>query len=141
MWDLRLFDLIPHPYFDYEWTDHTHSEKASTEDVFTTRNISLAGIQKLGYNPVFTNWDAWAGHSKPKMVRKPRIMTADMVHKSLADAVRRGHNKDERMIEAKSSLKPGRLFHESGLPPVRTEAHRNFEVDAARCEHMANGHG
>lgn len=118
MFDLRAFDLIPHPYFDYEWTDETHSEKASTEDVFTTRNIALAGIEKLGYNPLYMNWDAWAGHSKPKMVRKPRPITSEQVHKSLADAVRAGHRGDERLIEVSHSPTLGKQFWETGLPSL-----------------------
>lgn len=78
-------------YFDYEWKSPYADEKASTEDVQNTRDISLAGIQKYGRNPVFCNWDAWAGHWKPKLVRKPQILTADSVSETLAAVVRRGN--------------------------------------------------
>ena len=39
-------------FFHYEWKNGYASEKASTEDVQNTRDISLAGQLKLGYNPV-----------------------------------------------------------------------------------------
>lgn len=78
-------------FFDYEWTSPMACEKGSTEDVQNTRDISLAGIHKYGANPVFCNWDAWAGHWKPKLVRKPQILTADSVSRSLMDVVGRGN--------------------------------------------------
>ena len=52
-------------WFYYEWKDGFASEKSSTEDVTNTRDISLAGTVKLGYNPVFCNWDSPVGHWKP----------------------------------------------------------------------------
>jgi hypothetical protein len=39
-----------------------------------TRDLSFAGAEKLGYNPVYCNWDAWAGHWKPKCVGKPQMI-------------------------------------------------------------------
>jgi hypothetical protein len=82
MYDMRAFevtepqDVGDNPWFYYEYPDKYQSEKASTEDVTMTRDLSLAGTQKLGYNPVFCNWDAWAGHWKPKCVGKPQIIQA-----------------------------------------------------------------
>lgn len=82
MYDMRAFDLTEpqtaddKPWFYYEYSDKFQAEKASTEDVTMTRDLSLAGTQKLGYNPVFCNWDAWAGHWKPKCVGKPQIIQA-----------------------------------------------------------------
>ena len=58
-------------YFHYEWKDGYGDEKSSTEDVQNTRDISLAGIAKLGYNPVRCAWDSWVGHHKPWNVGKP----------------------------------------------------------------------
>ena len=78
-------------FFDYEWANPMAADKGSTEDVQNTRDISLAGIQKYGSNPVHCAWDSWAGHWKPKLVRKPQILTADSVSRSLADVVRRGN--------------------------------------------------
>jgi hypothetical protein len=82
MYDMRAFELTEpkttddKPWFYYEWKDHFASEKASTEDVTMTRDLSLVGTQKLGYNPVYCNWDAWAGHWKPKCVGKPQVIEA-----------------------------------------------------------------
>ena len=76
MYDMRAFALTEpqsdadKPWFYYEWKDRYAADKASTEDVTMTRDLSLVGTQKLGYNPVFCNWDAWAGHWKPKCVGK-----------------------------------------------------------------------
>lgn len=100
MIDMRLFDVIGKPYFDYEYVGEAvnctqcnqpiageRSEKASTEDVFFFRNVSLNAVEKLGYNPVFCNWDAWAGHWKPWCVGKPETYSVDKVHRFLRDAV------------------------------------------------------
>ena len=82
MYDMRAFELTEpqttedHPWFYYEYPDKYQAEKASTEDVTMTRDLSLTGTQKLGYNPVFCNWDAWAGHWKPKCVGKPQVIQA-----------------------------------------------------------------
>jgi hypothetical protein len=102
MYDMRIFKLTEpttedhDPWFYYEWTDRYHSNKASTEDVTQTRDLSLTGQEVLGYNPVFCAWDCWAGHWKPHLVRKPRIVGADHVSKKFAAAVQRGTNSDEQ---------------------------------------------
>lgn len=87
LFDLAVFDLVKPPYFYYEYTDETESEKASTEDVTATRDLSLAGQELWGYSPIFCNWDAWAGHHKPKCVGKPRLVSADNVNEKYRDAV------------------------------------------------------
>ncbi len=58
-------------YFYYEWTDSFAHTKASTEDVTNTRDISMCGQVKLGYNPVHCAWDSWIGHWKPWNVGRP----------------------------------------------------------------------
>lgn len=85
MYDMRSFSLTEpktdadRPWFYYEWKDRFAAEKASTEDVTQTRDLSLVGTQVLGYNPVYCNWDAWAGHWKPKCVGKPELIDASGV--------------------------------------------------------------
>lgn len=92
MFDMRCFDLIEpgeekkKPFFYYEWPDKYAANKASTEDVTMTRDLSLKGNEVLGYNPVLCNWDAWAGHWKPKCVGKPIVMDAGSVSKSMSGA-------------------------------------------------------
>lgn len=111
MYDMRCFDLIDRPYFDYEWEGDggrcqvcnqpkpgPRMKKCSTEDVYNTRNISLGGQLELGYNPVFCNWDAWAGHWKPKCVGKPYIITTDFVTDTLKRSVLEGRHADDRLV-------------------------------------------
>jgi hypothetical protein len=98
MFDVRLFDILKPPYFSYEYKNEFQDEKVSTEDVVTTRDMSLVGCQALGYNPVYCNWDAWAGHAKPKEVGKPRLIFADTVSDQLAGAKDRGQKRDQKLV-------------------------------------------
>jgi hypothetical protein len=82
LYDLRLFRQLPKPWFDYEWADEERSEKASTEDVYQTRNASLLGF------PQYCAWDCWAGHMKTKRVGKPHPITVEDVNGLLRDAIR-----------------------------------------------------
>ena len=103
LFDVRCFDLVKPPYFYYQYEgdgarcEHCNeikpgmqAKKSSTEDVTATRDISLVGQQTLGYNPVFCNWDAWAGHVKPEIVGKPRPVFVDHVTAKFAEAVDHG---------------------------------------------------
>lgn len=65
MVDCEVFRRMPRPWFYYEYTDDTYSEKASTEDVTFTRDASLHCI------PLYCTWDSWAGHWKRKLVGRP----------------------------------------------------------------------
>ena len=111
MYDMRVFDLIEPPYFFYEYKGdgpncpHCHqpvagrqTEKCSTEDVTFTREISHAGIASLGYNPLHINWDAWAGHAKPKIVGKPNLFKASAVNKRLRRAFEGGARENESLM-------------------------------------------
>lgn len=85
-------------WFFYEWKDQYQDEKASTEDVTATREISLAGLRLLGYNPIFCAWDCWAGHYKPKCVSKPMLLTAESVSKNLCRAVEESRRSDRKIV-------------------------------------------
>jgi predicted O-methyltransferase YrrM len=151
MIDVRCFDLIDHPYFDYEYEgdgqicDHCgqprpgpRRKKCSTEDVVTTRNISMAGCAKLGYNPVLCNWDAWAGHWKPLCVAKPRVIAADYVSKvylkALADNIRSD-------IRVKRISPSERLLQSSG-PVTKVSRHEGNgqNHDDSGGDSLANSH-
>lgn len=80
------FDGLPKPYFDYEWNED-HSEKASTEDVYCTRNISLFWKIKKGWDVLFAACDSWALHHKPKKVGKPRTTPVEVMAKSFREAL------------------------------------------------------
>jgi hypothetical protein len=93
-------------FFYYEWKNNYAAEKASTEDVTNTRDISLAGCVELGYNPVFCNWDSPVGHWKPWCVRgRPLIHEAESVAKTYQRAVLRNTSNDEEIIEASTVVK------------------------------------
>lgn len=91
--DMRVFEKLNPPYFYYEWTDISESEKASTEDVTFTRDASLAGC------PVYVNWNAWAGHWKRYLVPKPRTLNPEQVRKKFADAAARNIRPEEKRVE------------------------------------------
>jgi hypothetical protein len=65
LYDLRVFTLLPPPWFSYEYTDEYQSVKASPEDVRQTRRAGLMGMPQL------CNWDAWAGHVKLGTIQRP----------------------------------------------------------------------
>ncbi len=110
MFDMRMFDLIEpaddgsKPFAYYEWKDKYAAEKASTEDVTMTRDMSLVGTQKLGYNPVYCNWDAWAGHWKPKCVGKPQVITAEGVSKKMRDCWEANVESGVKIVDFKSPV-------------------------------------
>jgi len=110
MYDMRCFDLTEpkkdgdHPWFYYEWNDKYAAQKASTEDVTNTRDISLVGTQKLGYNPVLCNWDAWAGHWKPKCVGKPSFVEPSGVCAKLKESWEAGYDGRTKLINLSQQL-------------------------------------
>lgn len=90
MYDMRCFDITEprskddNSWFYYEWLDKYATRKASTEDVTMTRDLSIAGTRVLGYNPVLCNWNAWAGHWKPKCVGPPVMLDAKEIGRKLS---------------------------------------------------------
>lgn len=94
-------------WFYYEWKDGQAAQKASTEDVTNTRDIALAGVAKLGYNPLRCAWDSWIGHHKPFNVGKPQPYTVENVAKSLINAVKADRRADESVIALDLPLQPG----------------------------------
>jgi hypothetical protein len=114
MYDMRAFEVTEpktsadNPWFYYEYPDKYQSEKSSTEDVTMTRDLSLAGTQKLGYNPVFCNWDAWAGHWKPKCVGKPQIVQAQDISAKLKQCWEANYDASVKLMDLrpKWSVKP-----------------------------------
>jgi hypothetical protein len=110
MYDMRVFELTEpkaegdKPWFYYEYPDLYQSQKASTEDVTMTRDASLVGTQKLGYNPVFCNWDAWAGHWKPKCVGKPVFIEAKGVSDKMKSCWSAGVDNSVKLIDFRSPI-------------------------------------
>jgi hypothetical protein len=98
---------ISQGWFYYEWKDGQAAQKASTEDVTNTRDIALAGVAKLGYNPLRCAWDSWIGHHKPFNVGKPQPYTVENVAKSLINAVKAERHADEALVALDLPLQPG----------------------------------
>lgn len=86
LYDMRVFRELPPPWYRYEWGDVEETIKATTEDVYQTRNASLSGL------PQFCAWDCWAAHIKTKRVTKPNPITIRSMKGHLADAIARSHN-------------------------------------------------
>lgn len=92
-------EKLTHSWFYYEWEDIYAAKKGSTEDVTCTRDMGLLAQMKLGYDVLFCNWDAWAGHYKPKCVGKPAVVTSDMVNDKYKTAVLEGRHSQEQIVE------------------------------------------
>jgi len=83
LYDTRIFFYLPPPWFDYEYEDAYQSSKVTSEDIHQTRNAALLGM------PVYCAWDCWAGHWKPKQVRKPAPIAMETIRGSLQDAFKK----------------------------------------------------
>jgi hypothetical protein len=90
--DVASLQKIPQPFFQYEYTDKREIQKASTEDVFFTRNLSIAGV------PQYILWDCWAGHWKLKCVGKPLLLSSSHINKEMHEAVRRNQPLNKRLV-------------------------------------------
>ena len=100
----QAMNALREGYFYYEWENGWACDKASTEDVQNTRDISLAGMQVLGYNPMFCAWDSWIGHHKPWCVGRPRIYSVESISGNFRQAVELGNEAGERMMEMRSDF-------------------------------------
>jgi len=138
IYDMRCFDLTEpetekdHPWFYYEWTTKYAADKASTEDVTMTRDLSLVGATKLGYNPVLCNWDAWAGHWKPKCVGKPVVMSAASVGQKLQMAWESGSDSNVKLIDMPKAAVPAFDSMGMGLPDADRAAIARIVADFRR---------
>lgn len=79
--DMRALDVLPEPYFSYQFKDDARTEKASTEDVVFTRDLHCLGV------PQYCFWSSWAGHWKSKMVPKPATIPIHMVPQAMRKVV------------------------------------------------------
>lgn len=98
----QALNALREGYFFYEWENSWACDKASTEDVQNTRDISLAGMATLGYNPMFCAWDSWIGHHKPWCVGRPRIYSVESISGNFRQAVELGNTAGERIMEMRS---------------------------------------
>ncbi len=113
--DMRVFSRLGHPYFQYEWEEDgpkcrlcglaepgERRHKASTEDCYFTREVSLA----WGDDPQFPEagcyclWDSWAIHHKVCGIERPESITNDQVSRGLRLAVEKRRSSKESVHEA-----------------------------------------
>lgn len=93
-------------WFYYQWKDGYATDKASTEDVTFTRDLSLVGMHKLGYNPLFCNWDCPIGHWKHYCVPgRPKLLTVDQITGNFARAVLDNRRAGAINVDASQYLK------------------------------------
>jgi hypothetical protein len=85
--DMRIFTgfpireeviKLPPPFYYYEYTDENNSEKASTEDMVFSRNVTLL-FAKHNLEIGFVDFDSWAYHIKNEFVGKPYSITIQTV--------------------------------------------------------------
>jgi hypothetical protein len=90
--DMRCVANLAFPHFQYEYSDPRQIKKATTEDVYFSRNLAVAGV------PQYCAWDCWAGHIKPIVVDKPELLTMDAVRDTYRAAILRGQVSTEKLI-------------------------------------------
>lgn len=105
--DMRVFDLLPPPYFYYEATDATWTEKASTEDVAFSRDLSMSRV------PLYCQWDSWCQHVKTVRVGKPLKADVKIANDRIREIVRSGHKFDDAIVYQNPSVDP---MWPTGLP-------------------------
>lgn len=86
-------------WFHYEWKDCYQAEKASTEDVVSTRDLAFAASVQLGYNPLRCAWDSWIGHWKPWNVGKPGFYPVESAAANLRRSVELNLSNRENIVE------------------------------------------
>jgi hypothetical protein len=127
--DMRCLDYIPPPWFEYEYSDKYQTQKATTEDVFFTRNLSLAGV------PQYVLWDCWAGHVKQKVVGKPVILTCDSVREKFRESIGQNQMSARRLSFNDADLVGPKQPHER-IMPYREPAARPISQSVMADEEM-----
>ncbi len=145
LFDMRIFDLtepletevgdLARGWFYYDWRDKYAAEKISTEDVTATRDMNLICKAKLGYGPIYCNWDAWAGHCKPEIIGKPRLVSLEQVNARYQYAL------GEQLLSGKQLKVIGDDSADKQEPPDRTEVDDLMQVlsSLSYSRAMANG--
>lgn len=105
-------------FFYYEWENSYAAKKASTEDVTFTRDIALAGVHALGYNPVFCAWDSWIGHYKPVNVGKPQRFASEDVGAALHKAFSSGLRRNEACLDLSQTIDPQQFNGNGRIGPM-----------------------
>ena len=124
MIDTGALSRLPPPWFEYEYADPPfNTRKATTEDVFFTRNMSLAGM------PVYCNWDAWAGHWKRKCVGVPRVLTVESVRERFRETIVSGRRAADQLVYVKDGQPLAEAIKDKATPPKKLEANGSPKLD------------
>jgi predicted O-methyltransferase YrrM len=143
MIDTRVTKIVKPEWFYYEWKDPPYNtQKASTEDVVFTRDASLSGV------PQFCNWDAWAGHVKPRISGKPIMMSIDDVGEKLRTSLVTGWKREDRITELRAGEDTSDVLRElqKGAvqsPPVLLEPtrHGGLRTDKEKFQIVTRKYG
>jgi hypothetical protein len=135
--DMRAIAKLAKPYFYYEWTDDSQSEKASTEDVTFSRDLANAGV------PLYCAWDSWAGHLKQKVCGKPQAIPADLVPRWLTERAGELYRAEDLHRENGAwQEKPAAQYRVSpkpGQPPIVGDFHKEERFTLATEPPSPNG--
>lgn len=124
--DRRGWWPLPPPWFAYEYGNQDippvfEASKASTEDVFVTRNAGLAGI------PSYCLWDCWAGHGKAETVGKPQMFNSDQIHEHYRRVASAGLVGDAKSMDLRPAESTEEVLKELG---VNSEEYRQMQDEA-----------
>jgi hypothetical protein len=79
-YDMRAFDMIKQPYYEFIYADQAHTIHARSEDVHCHWQMREAGVR------IYCDWDHWASHRKESWILQPtRLCEQDMID------IRAGH--------------------------------------------------
>lgn len=138
LFDVRAFKVLPPPWFTYQYKGdgpecaacgepkpRLQTEKASTEDVVCTRDMSILGVRQ------YATFDSWAGHVKRKVVRKPRPVTPDAMGLKLREVAKSGTRlSDESLVRVKRRHDFPRMKPIDALELVAPVGHANGQAVA-----------
>lgn len=112
-YDLRVFDEIEPPWYEYGYNDD-HTEVLETEDCHCHRRLCVAGV------PLYVHWGLWAEHFKGKKVMRPGVLEQkhiDALYVAQAEANLR-HGKGKDALAAPESPEECRRLLEQATPPA-----------------------
>lgn len=150
LYDMRCFStMMPDPkvspdlykgWYYYEWTDQFAMEKASTEDVTQTRDMTFAfystGGKKGG--KMYCAWDCFAHHIKTEHVPKPELIRPDQIGAMYLAALKNPVASDEQLVMVdKGHLLPGiASLDPKTLADAQAQLERLNNDDAYRAEFL-----
>lgn len=71
LYDIRVFQIVPPPWFTFQWQDGPQFYMQASEDHYNTRKCNVCGC------PVFMAWDCWSGHLKTKFVIRDPVQESE----------------------------------------------------------------